>query len=197
MAALCMQDCKHTPQLQREMTPSSPAWMRWRSWSMSGLRRASVTAGLPLRSVSSPWSAALRGRRPGLRSSRVGGLGGNAGGAPGNFARMPRSSRMRGDRGKRSPSIARFRKLTAPPLPRRSDRAAYPALTQESPIKPSALRSSILRADPDGRLGSPGVPRDAIFPFEHRQTDTTSQPEAAFGRSLDNARHRAQSLPAS
>jgi len=40
-----------------------------------------------------------RGARLGLRSSGVGGLaGGGSGGAPGSFARMPRSSRMRGDK---------------------------------------------------------------------------------------------------
>ena len=62
---------------------------------------------------------------------------------------------------------------------------------------PSALRSSILRADPDGRLGPQSVPRGAIFPFEHRKIDTTSRPDAVFGRSLDSARHRVQSSPAS
>ena len=60
-------------------------------------------------------------------------------------------------------------------------------------ITASAAWPSTLPGDRDGRRGSQSAPRDAIFPFGHRRTDTISLPHAACRRPLDNARHRAQS----
>ena len=53
----------------------------------------------------------------------------------------------------------------------------------------------MLPGDRDGRRGSQSAPRDAVFPSGNRRTDTISLPHAACRRSLDNARHRAQSRP--
>src|ERR1700739_3661944 len=66
-----------------------------------------------------------------------------------------------------------------------------------SVVTASASLSSIVPADQYGRLGSQSVLRDVVFPSERGRTDRTSQPRAACRRSLDNARHRAPSSPAS
>jgi hypothetical protein len=56
-----------------------------------------------------------------------------------------------------------------------------------------ALGSRMRPADLGGRLGSQSVPRDAIFPFGHPRTDTTSQPDEADRRPLENARRQVRS----
>ena len=57
-------------------------------------------AAIALRRAGPNGAPAQRGARPGERSLGVGNLaGGGSCGAPGNFARMARSSRMRGDNG--------------------------------------------------------------------------------------------------